>query len=98
MRSSRFSRCSSAFFLMSSSRLRRASSSFSSLRRRSSSWWAAGSHSPVFQIRIHFIRIRIRHFKLHTDPNPGVWMNQKLKKFTAEFFFYKKKYNLPMYP
>jgi hypothetical protein len=97
MRSSRFSRCSSAFFLMSSSRLRRASSSFSSLRRRSSSWWAAGSHLPVFQILINFIRIRIRHFRLHTDPNPGVLMNQKIEKNSQQKFFFlfnKKNHNL----
>jgi zinc transporter ZupT len=26
---------------------------------------------PVFRIRIHFIRIRIQHFKLNTNPDPG---------------------------
>jgi hypothetical protein len=26
---------------------------------------------PGLQIRIHLIRIRIKHFKLNTDPDPG---------------------------
>jgi hypothetical protein len=28
-------------------------------------------HEPVFRIRIHLIRIRVQHFKLNTDPDPG---------------------------
>ncbi len=26
---------------------------------------------PVFRIRIHLISIRIQHFRLNTDPDPG---------------------------
>jgi hypothetical protein len=27
---------------------------------------------PGLRIRIHFIRIRIQHFRLNTDPDPGL--------------------------
>jgi len=42
-------------------------------------------YKPGLRIRIHFIRIRIQHFRLNTDPDPD-WVriqgfnNQKLKK------------------
>ncbi len=40
---------------------------------------------PGFQIRIHFIRIRIQHFRLTTDPDPDPgFLTKNWKKFTAE--------------
>jgi hypothetical protein len=51
------------------------------------------------RIRIHFIRIRIQHFRLNTNPDPEPiriqgFNDQKLKKSTAEkkikFFFDQK--------
>jgi hypothetical protein len=48
------------------------------------------------RIRIHFLRIRIKHFRLNTDPDPDPirirgFNDQKLKKkITAE------NYNLPI--
>jgi hypothetical protein len=43
--------------------------------------------------RIHLIRIRIQHFRLNTDPDPGVLMTKNVKKFTAEkkLIFYGSK-------
>ncbi len=41
-------------------------------------------YSPGLRIRIHLIRIRIQHFRLNTDPDPGVLMTKNCKKFTAE--------------
>ncbi len=38
-----------------------------------------GIPDPVFWIRIHLIRIRIKHFRLNTDPDPG-FDDQKFKK------------------
>ncbi len=39
---------------------------------------------PVFRIRIPLIRIRIQHFRLNTDPDPGFddqnWKNLQLQK------------------
>ncbi len=29
--------------------------------------------NPVFRIRVHWVRIRIQHFRLNTDPDPGFW-------------------------
>jgi hypothetical protein len=46
---------------------------------------SAGSFSlfhAVFRIHIHLIGIRIQHFRLNTDPDPG-FDDQKLEKFTA---------------
>jgi hypothetical protein len=45
--------------------------------------------NPGLRIRIHFIRIRIQHFRLNTDPDPDPIRiqglnDQKLKKITAE--------------
>jgi hypothetical protein len=37
---------------------------------------------PVFWIRIKRVRIRIQHFRLYTDPNPG-FDNQKLEKINS---------------
>jgi hypothetical protein len=52
--------------------------------------------------RIHLIRIRIRiqiqHFRLNTDPDPGLNDQKLKKKITAEKkikFFWIKNYNLP---
>jgi hypothetical protein len=47
------------------------------------------------RIRIHFIRIRIQHFRLNTDPDPiqiQDFNDQKLKKITAvkHFLFDQK--------
>ncbi len=48
---------------------------------------------PGLRIRIHFIRTRIQHFRLNTDPDPDpVWIqgfnDQKLKKnYSGKFFF-----------
>jgi hypothetical protein len=50
------------------------------------------------RIRIHFIRIRIQHFRLNTNPDPiriQGFNDQKWKKITAEnFFFLIKNCNL----
>jgi hypothetical protein len=54
------------------------------------------------RIRIHFIRIRIQHFRLNTDPDPiriQGFYDQKWEKNTAEKkikFFWIKNYNLPI--
>ncbi len=50
----------------------------------------------VFWIRIHWVRIRIQHFRLntHLDPDPGFLWPKKLKKFISGknliFFFDQK--------
>ncbi len=43
----------------------------------------------VFRIRIHWVRIRIQHFRLNTDPNQDAipiqgFVDYKMKKLTAE--------------
>jgi hypothetical protein len=47
------------------------------------------------RIRIHLIRIRIQHFRLNTDPDPGVLMTKNKIQFTDEkqikFFFRRQK-------
>ncbi len=62
------------------------------------------------RIRIHFIRIRIQHFRQNTDPDPNpirirIWiesgsralMTKNVKKITAEKKkFWIKNYNLPI--
>ncbi len=56
------------------------------------------------RIRIHFIRIRIQHFRLNTDTDPDPiriqgFNDQKFKKIPAEKkikFFFIKNYNLPI--
>jgi hypothetical protein len=42
------------------------------------------------RIRIHLIRIRIQHFRLNSDPDPGFW-HQKLKKIYSWIFFFLSK-------
>jgi hypothetical protein len=37
-----------------------------------------------FRIRIHLIRIRIQHFRLNTNPDPGFLSPKVDKQFTAE--------------
>jgi hypothetical protein len=62
------------------------------------------SHDPNeagLRIRIHFIQIRIQHFRLNTDPDPiriqGFHDLKSRKKITVEnVFFYIKNYNLPI--
>ncbi len=44
-----------------------------------------------FRIRIHLIRIRIQHFRLNTDPDPGFLWPKNWKKFTAENFYFISK-------
>ncbi len=44
-----------------------------------------------FRIRIHLIRIRIQHFRLNTDPDPGFLWSKNWKKFTAENFLFISK-------
>ncbi len=61
----------------------------------------AGSESvqkSVFRIRIHLIRIRIRHFRLNNNPEPRLWWPKILKKFQMEkkILFWIKNYNLPI--
>ncbi len=41
--------------------------------------WKIWYLCPVFRIRIHLILIRIQHFRLNTDPDPGLWW-PKLEK------------------
>jgi hypothetical protein len=53
------------------------------------------------RIRINFIRIRIQHFRLNTDPDPDPirgFNDQKLKKIQLKkiIFFLIKNYNLPI--
>ncbi len=50
-----------------------------------------GTYRAGLRIRIHFIRIRIQHFRLHTNTDPDSIRiriqglnDQKLKKITAE--------------
>jgi hypothetical protein len=58
---------------------------------------------PGLRIRIHFIRIRIQHFRLNTDPDPiriliQGFNDQKLKKITAgkkTFFDQKLPFTCP---
>jgi hypothetical protein len=53
-----------------------------------------GEFLAGLRIRIHFIRIRIQHFRMNTDPDPiriQGFNDQKLKKITAE-----KNCNLPI--
>jgi hypothetical protein len=64
---------------------------------------AKGSFQAGLRIRIHFIRIRIQHFRLNTNPDPDPirmqgFIDQKLKKFTAEKknIFLIKNCNLPI--
>jgi hypothetical protein len=57
--------------------------------------------APGLRIRIHFIRIRIQHFRLNIDPDPiriQGFNDQKLKKITAEKItnFWIKNYNVPL--
>ncbi len=52
--------------------------------------------SPGLRIRIHLIRIRIQHFSLNTDPDPGVLMTKNCKKIYSWNFLYIKNYNLPI--
>ncbi len=78
--------------------------------------WAAPHHAeprrttkrlvfpPGLRIRIHFIRIRIQHFRLNSDPDPDPiriqgFNDQKLEKNYSWKFFYIfliKNYNLPI--
>jgi hypothetical protein len=78
--------------------------------------WQYTYHFPIpfpqagLRIRIHFIRIRIQHFRLIIDPYPDpIWiriqsgsralMTNKWKKITAEknvIIFWIKSYNLPI--
>ncbi len=63
---------------------------------------------PMFRIRIHWVRIRIPHFRLNTVPDPGpIWTkgfdDQELKKITIEkkkliFFWLKIAINLSLKP
>ncbi len=53
-----------------------------------------GQLQSVFRIRIHWVRIRIQHFRLNIDPDPdpGFWWpkilkNLKLKTFDIFFLF-----------
>ncbi len=57
---------------------------------RLTSGWKSNTAVAGLRIRIHFIRIRIRiqHFRLNTDPDPGVWWPKVSKKIT-----YGKKLN-----
>jgi hypothetical protein len=55
------------------------------------------------RFRIHFIRIRIQHFRLNTDPDPiriqGFNVQKLKKKFQLKkklSFFWIKNYNLPI--
>ncbi len=61
------------------------------------------SSKPGLRIRINFIRIRIQHFRLNTDPDPVPirvqgFNDQKLKKITVENKknILIKNYNLPI--
>jgi len=45
--------------------------------------------APELRIRIHFIRIQIQHFRLNTDPDPGVLMTKNRKKNLAKTNFTK---------
>ncbi len=52
----------------------------------------------VFRIRILLIRIRILHFTLNTDPNPGFWwpkIDKHLSWKKKIIFLFIKKYDLP---
>ncbi len=44
----------------------------------------------VFRIRIHLIWIRIQHFRLNTDPDPGFWWPKIEKNLQLKFFFWSK--------
>ncbi len=53
------------------------------------------------RIHIHFIRIRIQHFRLNTDPDPDLqgFNDQKLKKklqLKKNLIFWIKNYYLPL--
>ncbi len=47
--------------------------------------------SMVFRIRINLIRIRIQHFRLNTDPDPGFWRTKIYKIYSWEKFFFGSK-------
>ncbi len=57
---------------------------------------------PGLRIRIHFIRIRIQHFRMNTNPDPDTIRNQgfndqKLKKnYSWNFFIYQTAINLSL--
>ncbi len=52
------------------------------------------TYLPVFRIWIHWFRIRIQHFRLNTNPDPGFWwpiIEKKIygQKFLSYFFWSK---------
>ncbi len=79
-----------------------AASFWMQLIRRFLSPWRRDSSTGIgeqqletgFWIRIHWFRIRIQHFRLNTDPDPGFWWtkigkNLQLKKICYGIFLIK---------
>jgi hypothetical protein len=52
------------------------------------------------RILLHLIRIRIQHFRLNTDPDPGVFDDQKKEKIFSckkiNFVYQKLQFTVPI--